>query len=174
MNIARDMTIREGSERRTKQVDVAVIDEIQMISDQQRGWVWIQALLGLQAKEIHICGEPSAVPLVKSICQKTRSQQAKLSNDSNSGFDVLVASDAIGGFEFIKQIAGRAGRFGIEDGTRDSYLKYVHQAIDTSHKVLEQAKYGRITTYNGNGRTLCPSIARRLKNFLFSWKILKI
>ncbi|CAG8837197.1 10071_t:CDS:2, partial [Racocetra persica] len=171
-----------------KQVDVAVIDEIQMISDQQRGWAWTQALLGLQAKEIHICGEPSAVPLVKSICQsinedievreykrlstleispksldgdlkkiqqgdcvvtfsrksifslkheieaatglrcavaygslppgvceynftflicgilinienfylETRSQQAKLFNDPNSGFDVLVASDAIG------------------------------------------------------------------------------
>ncbi|KAF0425126.1 P-loop containing nucleoside triphosphate hydrolase protein [Gigaspora margarita] len=36
-----------------------------MISD-QRGLAWAQALL---AKEIHICGEPSAVPLVKSICQ---------------------------------------------------------------------------------------------------------
>jgi ATP-dependent RNA helicase SUPV3L1/SUV3 len=50
------------------QLDVAVIDEIQMISDQQRGWAWTQALLGLQAKEIHLCGEPSAVKLVKSIC----------------------------------------------------------------------------------------------------------
>ncbi len=49
-------------------LDVAVIDEIQMISDQQRGWAWTQALLGLQAKEIHLCGEASAVKLVKSIC----------------------------------------------------------------------------------------------------------
>jgi ATP-dependent RNA helicase SUPV3L1/SUV3 len=49
-------------------LDVAVIDEIQMISDQQRGWAWTQALLGLQAKEIHLCGETSAVKLVKSIC----------------------------------------------------------------------------------------------------------
>ncbi|CAG8752777.1 15718_t:CDS:2, partial [Acaulospora morrowiae] len=52
-----------------KQIDVAVVDEIQMISDTQRGWAWTQALLGLQAKEIHLCGEPSAVPLIRSICE---------------------------------------------------------------------------------------------------------
>ena len=27
-------------------VDVAVIDEIQMIGDEDRGWAWTQALLG--------------------------------------------------------------------------------------------------------------------------------
>ncbi|KAJ2393858.1 RNA helicase [Coemansia sp. RSA 2559] len=47
---------------------VAVIDEIQMISDLQRGWAWTNALLGLRAEEVHLCGEPSAVPLVKKIC----------------------------------------------------------------------------------------------------------
>jgi ATP-dependent RNA helicase SUPV3L1/SUV3 len=29
-----------------RQLDVAVIDEIQMIADEQRGWAWTQALLG--------------------------------------------------------------------------------------------------------------------------------
>jgi ATP-dependent RNA helicase SUPV3L1/SUV3 len=29
-----------------KRLDVAVIDEIQMINDEQRGWAWTQALLG--------------------------------------------------------------------------------------------------------------------------------
>ncbi|CAG8528855.1 2226_t:CDS:10, partial [Scutellospora calospora] len=220
-----------------KQVDVAVIDEIQMISDQQRGWAWTQALL---AKEIHICGEPSAVPLIRSICQslnedievreykrlstleisqksldgdlkkikkgdcvvtfsrksifsvkheieaatglrcavaygslppETRSQQAKLFNDPNSGFDVLVASDAIGmglnlnikrivfesikkydgiGVRYIpipqiKQIAGRAGRFGTENAVgevtalENMDLRYLHQAMAAPHKDLEMA-----------------------------------
>ncbi|KAF7725196.1 hypothetical protein EC973_000362 [Apophysomyces ossiformis] len=50
-----------------KPVEVAVIDEIQMISDPQRGWAWTQAFLGLQAKEIHLCGEASVLPLIKSI-----------------------------------------------------------------------------------------------------------
>ena len=33
--------------------EVAVIDEIQMIRDQQRGWAWTRSLLGLCAHEIH-------------------------------------------------------------------------------------------------------------------------
>ncbi|KAJ2836786.1 RNA helicase [Coemansia erecta] len=52
-----------------KLFDVAVIDEIQMISDKQRGWAWTSALLSLRARELHLCGEPSAVPLVKRICE---------------------------------------------------------------------------------------------------------
>lgn len=47
--------------------DVVVIDEIQMIADPSRGSAWTQALLGLRAKEIHLCGEPSVVDLIKRI-----------------------------------------------------------------------------------------------------------
>lgn len=47
--------------------DVAVIDEIQMIADPERGASWTTALLSLNAKEIHLCGEETAVPVVESI-----------------------------------------------------------------------------------------------------------
>ncbi|KAJ2778071.1 RNA helicase, partial [Coemansia javaensis] len=194
--------------------DVAVVDEIQMISDRERGWAWTNALLNLRASEIHLCGEPSAVPLVKRICAATdeavevreysrlgelrvsdtslcgrwenvrkgdclvvfsrlgiyqtkatvekktgmrcaviygglppeaRVEQAKLFNDPDSGYDVLIASDAVGmginlsikrvvfmnlskwdgevvrpiSVSLTRQIGGRAGRFGsgIEAGT---------------------------------------------------------
>ncbi|EIE76905.1 hypothetical protein RO3G_01609 [Rhizopus delemar RA 99-880] len=50
-------------------LDVAVIDEIQLIADPNRGWAWTQALLGLKAKEIHLCGEEAAVPLIRKICE---------------------------------------------------------------------------------------------------------
>jgi ATP-dependent RNA helicase SUPV3L1/SUV3 len=36
--------------------DVAVIDEFQLIGDQDRGWAWSRAFLGLQADELHVCG----------------------------------------------------------------------------------------------------------------------
>ncbi|OTA96085.1 hypothetical protein M434DRAFT_9172 [Hypoxylon sp. CO27-5] len=49
-------------------VDVAVIDEIQMIGDSERGWAWTQAFLGVQAKEVHLCGEERAVELIQSLC----------------------------------------------------------------------------------------------------------
>jgi ATP-dependent RNA helicase SUPV3L1/SUV3 len=48
--------------------DVAVIDEIQMLGDADRGNAWTTALLGVRAKEVHVCGEERAVNLVKTIC----------------------------------------------------------------------------------------------------------
>lgn len=146
-------------------VDVAVIDEIQMIGHEERGWAWTQALLGLKAEELHLCGEERTVPLIRelvasmgdklevhtykrlsplktmsvslggrlqdlrkgdcvvvfsrvgihamkkeieqktqkrvaiiygSLPPETRAQQAKLFNDPENDYDVLVASDAIG------------------------------------------------------------------------------
>lgn len=201
-----------------REFDVAIIDEIQLIGDTQRGWAWSNAVLGLRAKEIHLCGEGSIIELVKEMCSKTgdevivneykrlsvlniqneplkdfsqvkkgdcvisfsrrdifairreietmttlkcaviygnlppginkfdiclfinlleiRSEQAKLFNQPGSGYDVLVASDAIGmglnlnvsrvifdtvekydgpiAIPHAKQIAGRAGRFGTD------------------------------------------------------------
>jgi ATP-dependent RNA helicase SUPV3L1/SUV3 len=49
-------------------VDVAVIDEIQMIGDPDRGWAWTQAFLGVRAKEVHLCGEARTVPIIRDIC----------------------------------------------------------------------------------------------------------
>jgi ATP-dependent RNA helicase SUPV3L1/SUV3 len=188
-------------------LDVAVVDEIQMIGDPQRGSSWTRALLGLPCPEVHVCGDPAAIPAVTAVLAatgdtleivhysrlsqlsvspeslgsdygrvqpgdcvvafsrkdiytirrtierktahkccvvygslppETRSQQARLFNDPGSGYDVLVASDAIGmGLNLnirrivfhtmdkfngtavgpvvpaqVKQIAGRAGRHG--------------------------------------------------------------
>lgn len=52
-------------------VDVAIIDEIQMIGDVERGWAWTQAFLGVQAREVHVCGEERAVELIQSLCGTT-------------------------------------------------------------------------------------------------------
>lgn len=51
-------------------VDVAVIDEIQMIASEDRGWAWTQAVLGIQAKELHLCGEERAVDLIQHLCTR--------------------------------------------------------------------------------------------------------
>lgn len=50
-----------------KDYDVGVIDEIQMIADPDRGWAWTRAFLGSRAKELHVCGEERAVPLIKEL-----------------------------------------------------------------------------------------------------------
>ena len=188
----------------THRVDVAVLDEVQMIGDKHRGFAWSRALLGLPANEVHVCGDISALELVEWMAEQTgeevevcrydrftplktegagldsytevrpgdcvvafsrrdiyaikaeiegttphrccvvygalppevRRRQARLFNDPNNGYTVMVASDAVGmglnlnigriifnslhKFEegrrvmvppsAVKQIAGRAGR----------------------------------------------------------------
>jgi ATP-dependent RNA helicase SUPV3L1/SUV3 len=195
----------------TEEYDVIVVDEIQMISDWERGFAWTRALLGSRCKEIHVCGGMEAVEVVKRIADAcgdefelktyerfselhiaksslasmpdemgsykhvragdcvvafsrndifaikreiesttehkccviygslppaTRSEQARRFNNPGSGYDVLVASDAIGmglnlnirrivfnsiykndgtgivrlDHSAMKQISGRAGR----------------------------------------------------------------
>ena len=148
-----------------RSMDVAVIDEIQMMGDDKRGWAWTQAFLGVRAKEVHLCGEERAAPLVTELADlmgdkleihryerlsplkamdtslnnklnnlrpgdcvvmfsrmgihamkrdierstgkrvavvygslppEVRAQQARLFNDPDNDFDILVASDAIG------------------------------------------------------------------------------
>ena len=51
--------------------EVAVIDEIQMIGDTNRGWAWTNALIGVRAHEVHLCGEASIVDLVKKFAHMT-------------------------------------------------------------------------------------------------------
>ena len=149
----------------TAPVDVAVVDEIQLLGDPNRGGVWNSTVLGACAHELHLCGEDTVVDLVKRIAAETgdevevthhtrlaplavaedsldgnwskirkgdcviafgrktvhaikdeiqaqtplkcvvaygglppetRAEQAKLFNDPDSGFDVLVATDAVG------------------------------------------------------------------------------
>lgn len=147
----------------SKYVEVAVIDENQLITDRDRGSSWTRALLGIPAEELHVCGSDNMVDLVKEICSITgddceinryqrlttlevtpalpswaelrngdaliafskmqlytlkyhiesqtdkkcciiygalppeiRREQAKLFNDPDSGYNVLLASDAIG------------------------------------------------------------------------------
>lgn len=52
-----------------KEYDIAIIDEIQMIDDSQRGAAWTRALLGLRCNEIHICGALNAREVVEKILE---------------------------------------------------------------------------------------------------------
>ena len=44
--------------------DIAVIDEAQLVADTDRGHSWTKAVLGLRAKEIHVCMSPSAEQVI--------------------------------------------------------------------------------------------------------------
>ncbi|KAG8930231.1 RNA helicase [Tulasnella sp. 418] len=241
----------------TEKYDVAVIDEIQMLGDPARGGAWTNALLGIRANELHVCGETTVVDLVKSIAAdlgdefelheykrltplevsksslngdwksvrkgdcvvafsrsnifaikrliesstglrcavvygglppEVRSEQAALFNDPDSGYDVMVASDAIGmglnlkikrvifhtlekfngvnnislSVSAIKQIGGRAGRFGLhEDNTSAGQV--------TTFRPLDLAKLRRsmlVNTPNITRANVEPSQHINLKSLL--------
>ncbi len=50
-----------------KEYDVAVIDEVQMIANSQRGQAWTKALLGIRCGEIHVCGAINSKELLLKI-----------------------------------------------------------------------------------------------------------
>ncbi len=48
-------------------VETAVIDEIQLLGDDRRGWAWTNALLGVAAERVIFTGSPNALPLLKKL-----------------------------------------------------------------------------------------------------------
>ena len=53
-----------------REIDVAVIDEIQMLSDPDRGWAWTQAVVGANAREVWLLGAPSAEPAIQALAAR--------------------------------------------------------------------------------------------------------
>ena len=103
-------------------VDVAVIDEIQLIEDKDRGWAWTRALLGVPAREVHLCGEFRALRLVEHLLYATREWERleiiehkrmvplRLESDALTGLqglsrgDCLVAFSRANVFKFKQQV----------------------------------------------------------------------
>ncbi|KAK0936450.1 RNA helicase [Friedmanniomyces endolithicus] len=108
-------------------MDVAVIDEIQMIGNNERGWAWTQALMGVRAKEVHLCGEARTIPLVRELCASVgdkleiheykRLSPLKLADRSMNGDlkqlkkgDCIVSFSIMGIHALRKQIEMQTGR----------------------------------------------------------------
>lgn len=60
-------TVEMAANLLDQEFDVVVIDEIQMIEDEERGFAWTRALIGTRCKEIHVCGGLEAKELVERI-----------------------------------------------------------------------------------------------------------
>ncbi|MBB5693014.1 helicase-related protein [Muricoccus pecuniae] len=50
-------------------VDVAVVDEAQMLHDPDRGAAWTAAIMGVPAREVFVLGAPESVPMVRRIAK---------------------------------------------------------------------------------------------------------
>lgn len=82
--------------------DIAVIDECQLISDKERGWAWTQTLLGIPAREIHVCGSPDMVPLIKRIL-KTTNELDDVRHEKYERLSPLkISQEALGSYRNIQ------------------------------------------------------------------------
>ncbi|MCX6054489.1 MAG: helicase-related protein [Chloroflexi bacterium] len=50
--------------------ECVVIDEIQMLSDSQRGWAWTRAIMEAKSSSVHLVGSPISESLVKRIAKE--------------------------------------------------------------------------------------------------------
>ncbi|MEN8908335.1 MAG: DEAD/DEAH box helicase [Clostridiales bacterium] len=54
--------------------NLAVIDEAQLLSDRSRGWAWTRAILGVYAREIHICCSYNAIEVLIDIIKECQDE----------------------------------------------------------------------------------------------------
>ncbi|GAA0167821.1 DNA metabolism protein [Lithospermum erythrorhizon] len=81
--------------------EVAIVDEIQMMADPSRGYAWTRALLGLKADEIHVCGDPSVLDIVRKICCDTGDELVEQHYDRFKPL-VVEAKTLLGDFKNVK------------------------------------------------------------------------
>ncbi len=55
----------------SEEVECIIIDEIQMLKDENRGWAWTQAMIGAPAENIILAGSEDALDLVKKLVEYT-------------------------------------------------------------------------------------------------------
>jgi ATP-dependent RNA helicase SUPV3L1/SUV3 len=53
-----------------RQLDVAVIDEAQMLEDPQRGWAWTLAMAGVRAKRVVLCGSVEGLSAARRLADR--------------------------------------------------------------------------------------------------------
>ncbi len=54
----------------SREVDVAVIDEAQMLEDAQRGWAWTLAISGVRAKRVVLCGSEEGLRAAHRLAER--------------------------------------------------------------------------------------------------------
>lgn len=108
-------------------MDVVVIDEIQMMADPQRGSAWTTAIMGVQAKEVHLCGEETVIGIIQEMVDSmgdtltihryerlTPLAVAQESLDGDLGRiedgDCVVSFSRTGIFNLKKQIEQKTGK----------------------------------------------------------------
>ncbi|PLY06405.1 MAG: RNA helicase [Arcobacter sp.] len=76
-------------------VDVAIIDEIQMLDDIDRGWAWVNAIIGCPAKTVIMTGSVNALDAVKKIADYLGEELEVVKHQRKTPLKVLARHTAL-------------------------------------------------------------------------------
>ena len=120
-------------------VEVAVIDEIQMIADPDRGWAWTNALFGIPAKTVIVCGSEDALSYVR------RAAEA-----ANESLEVIT-------FERKTPLVVLDDPVPLEDvQTGDAVVAFSRRAVHEAREILVASGHSVATIYGA----LSPEVRR--------------
>lgn len=68
--------------------DLAVIDEAQLIKENQRGWAWTQAILGVRADKVHVCMSEDALEIVIKLIEMCHDTYTIIRHERNTPLKV--------------------------------------------------------------------------------------
>lgn len=106
-------------------VDVAVVDEVQMLEDADRGSAWTAAVCGVPAHTVYLVGSPTAEPALRALAQRLgvplevehleRKAPLEVEAKALGGLNALQRGDALIAFSrrdvlFFAQQLSRMGR----------------------------------------------------------------
>jgi len=128
-------------------VDVAIIDEAQMLTDPDRGAAWTAAIMGVPARTVYILGAPDCIPLIRRIASLCNDPLDEVSLERKSPLraangptrlDQLGRSDAVIAFSRRDVLDLRA-----ELMARGRRVAVVYGALSPEVRRAEAARFNR-------------------------------
>jgi len=105
-----------------REVEVAVVDEVQMLQDEQRGWAWTLAIAGVRAQRIILCGSEEGLRAAQRLaerlgllCQIERFERKQPLHVVDAiGLNDLRVGDAVVAFsrKAVVELQSQIGRLG--------------------------------------------------------------
>ena len=124
-----------------RQIDCALIDEVQLILDKNRGWAWSQAIVGISARRIIMTGSEDCIPTLRRLIEDYLGEELE-----------IVPLDRIGKLEVIKKPIGNLAK--VEAGS--AIIAFSRRGVLALKKELEEG--GRkVSVLYGN---LSPGVRR--------------